>query len=94
MTFSVRQVTVGTAGSVLLTTLPPGPCGVTVSNLSNATLYLGPGTAVSSTTGFPVPASVPSFAMNFPSMAAPSTLYGIASAGTANTIGVIVTGTQ
>jgi hypothetical protein len=94
MTFSVKQVTVGTAGSVLLTTLPAGPCGVVLSNLNNATLYVGPGTAVSSTTGFPVPASVPSFAVSFPNMAAPSTLYAIASAGSANTVGVIVTGTQ
>jgi hypothetical protein len=88
--FSVRQATVGTAGTTLLTTLPPGPCAVTISNLNTATLYVGPGTAVSSITGFPVPATTPSFVISFPPMAAPSALYGIASAGNSNAVGVIV----
>jgi hypothetical protein len=57
--FSVRQETVGTAGATLLTTLPAGPCVVTISSLNPATLYVGPGTAVSGTTGFPVPATTP-----------------------------------
>lgn len=90
--FSVRQAVVGTAGTTLLANVPEGPCSVTLSNISPATLYIGPGTAVSSMSGFPVPATTPSFVISFPPMAAPSTLYGIASTGTANTVGVIVAG--
>jgi hypothetical protein len=90
--FSVHQVTVGTAGTSLLTNLPPGPAAVTLSNINNSTLYIGPGTGVSSTAGFPIPASTPSFTLNFPAMAFPqAALYGISSAGTTNTVGVSLT---
>jgi hypothetical protein len=90
VTFSVKQVTVGTAGTSLLTTTPAGPCAVTLSNINPATLYVGPGTGVSSTSGFPIPSSTPTFTVNFPAMSSPSSLYAIASSGTANSVGVVV----
>jgi hypothetical protein len=90
MPFSVHQVTVGTAGTTLLTNIPPGPSAVTLSNLNASVLYVGPGTGVSSTTGLPIPASTPTFSLNFPAMSFPQAMYGISSSGTANSVGMIV----
>jgi hypothetical protein len=73
--FSARQVVVGTAGTTLLANLPEGPCNVTLSNTNPSTLYVGPGTGVSSMSGFPVPATTPAFTISFPPMAAPLALY-------------------
>jgi hypothetical protein len=48
------QVTAGTA-SALLCHVPAGPCQVVLSNAGTVAAFVGFGTAVTSSNGFPVP---------------------------------------
>lgn len=77
------QVAVSTL-AVKLLTVPPGGCSVTISPAG--TIYLGAGTAVTTTTGAPISAPV-----TFPGFisSSPTTLYAIAASGTVPT-GLIV----
>ena len=86
------QASIGTTAT-LLTVFPPGPCSVTISNLSTAnTVYVGLSTATTTSgadAGYPVtnatsPVTIPGF-----NGSAGSNLYAIASA-TATTVGYVV----
>jgi len=52
------QVQAGTVSGTLMT-VPAGPCMAVVSNLGPGTVFIGPGTSVTSTNGVPVPPAVP-----------------------------------
>ena len=58
MAFTGNQGTVG-ATAVLLCQIPTGPASLLLSNLGTATpVYVGQGTNLSATNGFPVPSGV------------------------------------
>jgi hypothetical protein len=93
---STRLVSnVSTAASVFLCTVPSGPCTVILSNNNASTLYVSAASSFAGTApifAFPVAASTPSITLPMPVLSEPVSLYGSASAGTANTIGVMILG--
>jgi hypothetical protein len=73
------QAIVGTAPT-LLCSVPPGPCSVTVTNAATAvTVYLGTGSAVTTTTGAPLPAGQAVTVHGYPGSRGAS-LYAVAGA--------------
>lgn len=89
MSLTPGQVTFGTLAT-FVTVMPPGPCAVVLSNLSTAnTVYVGIGTAVTATNGFPItpttsPVTIPGF-----NGSAGGSLYALAS-GSPATVGFVV----
>ena len=78
MAISFQPVTVGTTATIL-PQIPPGPCQVSFSSATG--MFLG-GSAVTTLTGFPVPANVPYTIVQLPS-SSPTTIYAVgASAAT------------
>lgn len=75
------QATVG-GTAVPLALVPPGPSSVTVTNAGTAPLYVGAGTAVTSSDGGPVPAGEAVTLPGFPA-SSPVRLWGITAGGTA-----------
>jgi hypothetical protein len=81
------QVSVGTAPTALCA-VPPGPCAVTVTNAATAaTVYLGTGSAPTTTTGAPVPAGQAVTVHGYPGSRGAS-LYAVA--GATATVGVFI----
>jgi hypothetical protein len=79
------------ATAVRLCAIPPGPACLQVSNLGTASpVYVGPGTNVSSTNGFPVPSGVLPVVLPLYAGSAAGTLYAVTASGSAN-VGWIVT---
>lgn len=89
------QVGVPSTGATLLAVIPPGPVVTALTNSStSATVYFGaapaPGTAVTSSTGHPIPAGA---TITLPALrdSGGSVLYAVASAGTVSTGVTLVT---
>ena len=80
------QPKVGTAASIIAQ-VPAGPCTIIIGNNSGQVVYVG-GSAVTATSGYPVPSG--SFPVTVPgyTASAATTLYGVA--GSAVTVGVII----
>ncbi len=81
-----------TAGAATpLTAVPPGPCELTISNVSGVTVYLGTSTTVTVTNGFPLPNNAPPVKITVFRGSGGGTLYAIAGAGSVTGgVGVIV----
>ncbi len=93
MAASVYQVTVPTTGSAaaLICPVPPNTTVILSTNATNADVYLGMNTAVTSTTGAPLDPTGPTTITN-PAAGSTFSLYGVAGTGT-HVVGVIsVTG--
>lgn len=80
---------------VPLCLVPPGPCSVTVSNVSGATVYVGPGAGAQAPTaaalaagGFAIPTGAPPVALPNTQKSGPTQLYVMAA--TAPTAGAPV----
>lgn len=86
---TIYQVTVPTSGSaaVKVCDIPPGTTVILSSVETNADVFLGMNTAVTSATGFPLDAGGPTTITN-PPWGAPFALYGVAGTGT-HSVGVL-----
>ena len=86
---NVWQVTVPTTGTagVKVCDIPPGTTVLIAAVESNADVFLGMNTAVTSATGFPLPANATTTIAN-PPWDSTFTLYGVAGTGT-HSVGVI-----
>ena len=87
---------VATAGTVVTTAslfrVPPGPCCVLLSNAGTAaTLYVGAGTGVTTTNGFPITSGVPPVVLPVYAGCPATVMSVVASGGTANSLAWIVT---
>jgi hypothetical protein len=87
---------VATAGSVVtsasLFRVPPGPCCVLMTNAGTAsTVYVGAGTAVSTTNGFPITSGVPPVVLPVYAGTPATVMSVVATAGTSS-LAWIVTG--
>jgi hypothetical protein len=82
----VSQPAVGTAAS-FIAAVPAGPSTVIISNNSGETVWVG-GSAVTSSTGFPVPSGTPPLVI--PGYLSSGATRLSAVAGSATTIGVII----
>jgi hypothetical protein len=58
MAIFTGQQTIGTA-AVVLVTVPPGPGQLLLSNSGTSTVWVGAGTTVSATSGFPLASGAP-----------------------------------
>jgi hypothetical protein len=89
----VLNIGAGTAVSgsaTLLHALPPGPCTVLLSNAGTATpVYVGLGTALTTSNGFAVPSGVTPVVVPVYAGAGGSSLYAITAGGLA-TVGWVV----
>lgn len=87
-----KQVTVGTTASIL-TIVPPGPCQVvlTVSGGTQNTIFLGNGSAVTTTTGAHIVGGVPWSVSNFVTTSS-TTLWAVASAPTGVGVTIVTPG--
>lgn len=84
------QGTVG-ATAARLCPIPPGPASLLLSNLGTASpVYVGPGTGVTTTNGFPVPSGVVPVVIPLYTGSQAGNLYAITASGAAN-VGWIVT---
>lgn len=92
MAVSLGQVTVPTSGGgtapVLLATLPPGATAILSTTATNADVFMGLGTAVTSSNGCPLDPTGPTTISN-PATGAPFSLYGVAGTGT-HVVGFLV----
>lgn len=89
MSVNLYQVTVPTSGSAatLVCTVPPATTVILSSTSTNADVFLGTNTAVTSANGAPLDTGGPTTIVNPPN--APTfTLYGVAGTGT-HVVGVI-----
>jgi hypothetical protein len=83
----------GTAGATAarLCPIPPGPASLLLSNLGTASpVYVGAGTNLSTTNGFPVPSGVVPVVIPLYAGGQAQTLYAVTASGAAS-IGWIVT---
>ncbi len=89
MAASVYQVTVPTTGSTAakICDVPPATTVILSTDATNADVYLGTSTAVTSTTGAPLDPNHSTTITN-PPTGSPFTLYGVAGTGT-HAVGVI-----
>ena len=84
---------VSVAGTpVVLATVPPGPASVVITNAGAVTMFVGAGTAATTGSGAPVPASGVVPLGQFASSSA-TKLWGITSGGTVTAGVFISTGT-
>ena len=92
MAVSIGQVTVPTSGGgtapAVLAVVPPGSTAIMSTSATNADVYMGLGTAVTSSNGCPLDPTGPTTISN-PATGAPFTLYGVAGTGT-HVVGYIV----
>jgi len=84
-------VSVAGTAPVLLATVPPGPASIVITNGGTAALYVGAGTAATTASGAPVPASGVVPLGQFSSSTA-TKLWGITSGGTVSAGVFISTG--
>lgn len=85
-----RQVPVGTSATPLIN-VPGGPCTLVITNAGTATIYFGAGTAVTTSSGHPVPTSQTITLINYVG-SAPVALYALTAGGTVPTGVTISTG--
>jgi len=88
--FTTGQANAGTVAA-LMCVMPPGPCLVAINNVSSVTVYVGPGTALTATNGFPIAAGQ-AVAWNGYPAGGGGALNVIAASGTANPVGFLVSG--
>jgi hypothetical protein len=90
VSLAIGQAAVGGAAKALFA-VPPGPCTILLANAGTAaTAYVGLGTGLSASNGFPVPSGlVPPVA--FPGYAGASggTLYGLSGSGTTSVAWIV-----
>lgn len=77
---NIYQATVPTSPAVRLCDVPPGTTVLLAAVETNADVFLGMSTAVTSTTGWPLPANATT-TINNPPWAPAFTLYAIAGTG-------------
>lgn len=89
MSVNLYQVTVPTSGSAatLVCTVPPATTVILSSTSTNADVFLGTNTAVTSANGAPLDTGGPTTITN-PAAGSTFTLYGVAGTGT-HVVGVI-----
>lgn len=92
MAVSIGQVTVPTSGGgtspALIANVPPGATAIISTAATNADVYMGLGTAVTSSNGAPLDPTGPTTITN-PGTGAPFSIYGVAGTGT-HVVGYIV----
>lgn len=83
MAISLGQVTTPTSGSpaIFICNMPPGAVVTLSTTATNADIFLGLGTGVTSSTGAPLDPSGPTTISN-PETSSPFSLYGVAGTGT------------